>query len=578
MLELIAQGPESDMRWRRPLPEGIELVIGRQAEPWPVSWDPRVSRRHFRAVRIGDRLTVTRLPDASNPVFYRGDEADDFQVAAGEHFVVGDTTFSLTAGNAFPTLEVADPVHQRSYSPDFLRQLRYRDADQRIRILGQLPEVIASATNESELFDRVTHLLLAGIRAANQVAVVFSDGQRTGVLHWDDRRRSFPSSAVADFQPSQRLIQAAIGEETSMLHLWEGSPSEADYTMLANADWAFVVPLTGEAGREKGIYVAGRRSDVDDEPESGLEREIKFTELIATTLSAVLQAGRLQRRQASLRSFFAPEVLAFLSSQDSTTALAPRECDVSVLFSDLKGFAGASEQQEGNLIGWLDQVSRQMGVVTRAIREREGVIGDFHGDAVMGFWGWPVPRPESAVAAVEGALAISQAMSAHAIGADFPAPLGIGIATGRAVCGMIGTEDQVKVTAFGPVVNLASRLEGLTRTFRARILLDGATAAAFPAIGRWERQLRRLGRVRPKGLTAAYDVFELALEPWSADSLARWEEGRCAFESGRWEAARGALRQLPTTDAAAAFLLQQIESVGKPPAEWEGVIEFGGRE
>src|ERR1700741_1932834 len=102
----------------------------------------------------------------------------------------------------------------------------------------------------------------------------------------------------------------------------------------------------------------------------------------------------------------------------------------------------------------------------------------------MGFWGWPFAQEDAVRRACRAALAICRDYAAVASEhssalADFQ--VGIGIATGRAVAGMIGTVDQVKVTVFGPVVNLASRLETMTRQLRAAILIDPPNAAVIQA-------------------------------------------------------------------------------------------------
>ena len=149
------------------------------------------------------------------------------------------------------------------------------------------------------------------------------------------------------------------------------------------------------------------------------------------------------------------------------------------MFCDLRGFSRHSEQSAEDLLGLLNRVSQALGVTTHQIREQGGVLGDFHGDAAMGFWGWPLPQPDAAVRACLAALAIRAEFAETASRRDDPLAdfrVGIGIATGRAVAGKIGTVDQVKVTVFGPVVNLASRLEGMTKILHAPILIDERTA------------------------------------------------------------------------------------------------------
>src|SRR5439155_11921188 len=116
----------------------------------------------------------------------------------------------------------------------------------------------------------------------------------------------------------------------------------------------------------------------------------------------------------------------------------------------------------------------------------------------------------------------------------------IGIASGRAVAGKIGSQHQVKVTAFGPVVNLAARLETMTRQTGASILVDPPTAAAIRAsVSRDVCRIRRLAKVRPVGFSAPVEISEL-LPPLaecpelSDEHLATYEAALTAFISGEW--------------------------------------------
>ena len=123
----------------------------------------------------------------------------------------------------------------------------------------------------------------------------------------------------------------------------------------------------------------------------------------------------------------------------------------------------------------------------------------------MGFWGWPLQQNDAVLRTCRAALAVRAEFEATE---GFQA--GIGVATGRAVAGKIGTVDQVKVTVFGPVVNLASRLEGMTKLLRAPILLDEATARLVRGqVPREVARVRRLAIVRPYGLDAPLEVSEL---------------------------------------------------------------------
>ena len=156
-------------------------------------------------------------------------------------------------------------------------------------------------------------------------------------------------------------------------------------------------------------------------------------------------------------------------------------------------------------MGLLQRVSRALGVMTAHIRQQGGVVGDFQGDAAMGFWGWPLPQNDAVLRTCLAALAVARRVRGHR---RFSRRHRRG--HGRAVAGKIGTVDQAKVTVFGPVVNLASRLEGMTKIFAGSDSFgrsDGADRSRkrCPRGGPGSR----LAIVRPYGLDAPLEVSEL---------------------------------------------------------------------
>src|SRR6185437_1879212 len=123
--------------------------------------------------------------------------------------------------------------------------------------------------------------------------------------------------------------------------------------------------------------------------------DLKFTELVASILGALRQVRRLQRKQAVLSQFFSPVVIVSLADEDPEVVLAPRKTEVSVLFCDLRGFSLESEKHADDLMGLLERVSKALRVMTYHIMDSGGVVGDFQGDAAMGFWGWPLAQPDA---------------------------------------------------------------------------------------------------------------------------------------------------------------------------------------
>ncbi|MBI3837850.1 MAG: FHA domain-containing protein [Planctomycetia bacterium] len=589
MADLIAQGADAQHRWRRTLIVGRPVVLGRAPNCWPTSWDDRVSRQHAELSWNGQRLLVRQLPGARNPIFVKGRPVANFEVAPGEHFVIGETTFTLTDERVNVSLDVPVPVQQQTFSSQYLQNIQFRHTGAHIDVLGRLPEVISGASSDSELSVRLVNLLLTGLPRAGAAALVSVKNPEEKrptieVLHWDRRLMM-----VGEFQPSERLILDSIRRRESVLHVWNAADAanSSAFTVSQGVDWAFCTPVGGKACQGWGIYVAGRFSDdraaiAEVSDPNDLRDDLKFTELTATTLSALRDVRMLERQRAGLSQFFSPVVLEALQGVDPEMVLAPRETEVSVLFCDLRGFSRHSEQSAEDLLGLLNRVSQALGVTTHQIREQGGVLGDFHGDAAMGFWGWPLPQPDAAVRACLAALAIRAQFAETAQREDDPLTdfrVGIGIATGRAVAGKIGTVDQVKVTVFGPVVNLASRLEGMTKILHAPILIDERTAIVVRnQLSPKSARLRRVAVVKPYGLDRRVEVTEL-LPPVSEypgltdQNIADYETALDDLLTGRWSQAFERLHRVPAEDRVKDFLTIFIAQHNRtPPENWNGVI------
>lgn len=590
MPELIAKGPEPSHRWRRAVPDDEVIRLGRsRAADWVVPWDKRISREHVEIWWRDNKLHVRRLATGRNPVFFRGDSTDEFTLAVGEHFVIGSTAFQLAADPTGIGSDRPSPVEQHSFRPGDLRRIRFRNAEQRLEVLWHLPELITNSRSDDEFTVGLVNLLLAGIPHAEAAALVECrpDAQAgegaVKVLQWDRRRET-----SGRFRPSQRLVAQAIEHQESVLHVWSdlGSDDPA-YTLSENLDWAFCTPVPGEACRGWGLYVAGSFSGTHVAGElsigSGddLKQDLRFAELVAELTGALRQVGLQQRRIAGLSQFFSPKVLETLEGEGSEQELATKQAQVTVLFCDLRGFSKEAEHSRGDLLGLLDRVSEALGVMTHHILEFGGVIGDFQGDAAMGFWGWPIATPDGPRDACLAALAISREFQRAANEPGHPLAdfrVGIGIAHGPAVAGKIGTAHQVKVTVFGPVVNLASRLEGMTKQMRAPILLDEPAAEQVRKLSPTIARCRRLGRVLPYGMETPLMVSEL-LPPAGVDSVltdqhvADYEGAVDALLAGRWSEALELLHALPAKDRARDFLTIFIAQHNyEPPSGWDGTI------
>ena len=585
MADLIAQGPQNYHRWRREIPDATtcsDLVIGRSDADWNVPWDPMISRAHVRLIPQADgRIEIMAVPSARNPVYHQGRHAVRFVLVPGDHFVIGKTTFTLAAATSNRSPErLRDPagddgmdVTENVFDHVALRRKHFRDVNARIDVLTRLPDLIASSDSDQELLVRVTSVLLQSTPSAEAVSILSAAELKTDpdapieVLHYDNRSATLGGSPI-----SRRLVKRSIEKRESILNVWAGGDSQyttSAFTAREDVDWAYCVPLRTEACHGWVIYITGKLPDTGmtgsgkplDVSEQ-LHDDVKFAELVGTTMASLQQSRQLQRRQAAMRNFFAPVVMRALAGGDTAKVLQPRETDLTVMFCDLRGFSRRSEQDSQNLLQLLSDVSDALGVMTKHILGYDGVIGDFHGDAAMGFWGWPLAQQQSILQAASAALAI-QAEYHHS---DLGFRCGIGLAHGRAVAGQIGTKDQVKVTAFGPVVNLSSRLESMSKRFGAEIILDEATRAGLLASEQQQFKLRRLAKVRPAGFASPVEISELigdaaiGTHQVSDALIADYEAALDLFCANDLDEALKQFRSLPTWDGPTQMMIKQILS------------------
>ena len=588
-MELIAQGAEPQQRWRRRLLPNMTIELGRTARGWAVEWDDQISRKHIALTLDKGTLQLHVLPKARNPVFVDGKEVQATVLQPGDHFVIGQTTFSFSDVQAIATIDQPIPVTEQRYSAEYLRKVRYRDADKRIDVLSRLPDLIESAATNAELYSSIVNVLIRGVPRCNAVAVVkmtdseAEDGDTEGetennveVLHWDCR-----GQVGEEFRPSGKLIRQSLEKSESTIHIWaeRSESSAAMFTQRNDMDWAFCTPVPGAASGGWALYIAGANHSANATPSSDqadFRDDLKFAESAAATLGNIRAIKQLERGNAALSQFFSPPVLEVLEVSDPEVVLAPREADISVLFCDLRGFSLHSERSADDLFGLLESVSDALGVMTKHILEHGGVVGDFQGDSVMGFWGWPLEQPDGALLACRTALLVQsefERLSQFGIG--------VGVATGTAVAGKIGTVDQFKVTVFGPVVNLASRLEGMTKQWKVPILIDKATdliVRAAAAEGSREFSLRQLGMVQPAGMTQAVGISHLSAHASSDAEPGEWLK---LFTDGAWEKAASQLGELPPSDGVRNFFASYIEQHSKPdgssPDDWDGIIRMASK-
>lgn len=222
---------------------------------------------------------------------------------------------------------------------------------------------------------------------------------------------------------------------------------------------------------------------------------------IAAGLWSYLQERRRREHTTQMFGrFLDPAIVATLSDEDQMAeASASSKREISVLFSDIRGFTTLSETRDPEEVVAL--LNRYFDRQVEAIFSKGGTLDKFIGDAIMAFWGAPVDRPDHAHAAVLAAMSMVEQLEAfkQELGDDLAQfDIGIGIHTGPAVVGFLGSKRRLDYTAIGDTVNLASRIEGETKG-RARVLVSEATRNACDAFGECRLDFVDMGEVTVKG-------------------------------------------------------------------------------
>ena len=199
----------------------------------------------------------------------------------------------------------------------------------------------------------------------------------------------------------------------------------------------------------------------------------------AAALSEYLREKKSREQTIRMfNRFLDPRVVESLVAQGATPqSLSGRAREITVLFSDIRGFTTLSEKRSPEEI--VSLLNRYFSLQVEIIFRHGGTLDKFIGDAIMAFWGAPQDDPQHAAHAVAAALEMEQCLLRFKTelgedGKDFD--VGIGIHSGKAVVGFIGSDARMDYTAIGDTVNLSSRIEGLTKGV-ARILVSGDTAA-----------------------------------------------------------------------------------------------------
>lgn len=274
-----------------------------------------------------------------------------------------------------------------------------------------------------------------------------------------------------------------------------------------------------------------------------------------------------------------PELVNEMSREPDRFSMQSRSLEMTVLFSDICGFTAISEGLEpGELSAVMNEY---LSAMTEVIQKHRGTIDKYIGDAIMSFWGAPLDDPDHALHAVLAALEMQdRAIKLRKSFIDRgwpPLYLGIGINTGMMNVGNMGSRFRMAYTVMGDAVNLASRLEGLSRQYGVDIIVGEDTRTRLPGI-----LFRELDRVRVKGRNEPVTIYEPLgrldkLQPSVVEEQELFTHMFNHYHAREWDQALEHLHellQLKPESKLFRLYLERIEHYQKEPpsSDWEGVF------
>ena len=350
-----------------------------------------------------------------------------------------------------------------------------------------------------------------------------------------------------------RLDEAGAGESFGEMALLTNEPRTASVRALEES-------VVLHVPREQFQIVLER----NPRAMSGVLRDLasKVKSSIRVRVEQHQSAARL--RDAFARSVSTEVMNQVLAQGDPSQLLDGVERPAAILFADVRSFTTTSESLAPKAV--LHLLNGYLSSMVDAVLANGGTLDKFLGDGMMALFGVPLASDGYVANAVRSAVEITRTITAH---------VGVGIATGPVVAGCVGNARRMEYTAIGDVVNLASRIEGLTKAYGCKILVCGATAASAGD----EFVLRRVDRVRAKGKANPTDLFDV-LGPPTVEALRlrdAYAEAFGAYTERRFARARDGfvdLAERAKDGPSKVMALRCAELEERCPEAWDGVFTF----
>jgi adenylate cyclase len=502
----------------------------------------------------GKLIAVTQLINKAQGTFNTSDEA--FMRA-----------FNIQAGIALENAKLfEDVLVEKQYQKDILQSLSdavfSTDMEGRIVTINDAAMDLLGCPTESDQARDLRHQWELALYHRPVWEVIplenlrfrLTDSLSTGARHYVPEQ----SLKVALVSAADSTCSLAIqdSQKPKLYHLW----GETD-------DPAAVVPRAQVQPHERSINLTVN-------PLTNPEGRVLGGLLVLEDIS------QEKRMKSTLYRYMTPGVAERVMALGEDTMMKGERKDVTVLFSDIRGYTTLTENLEADKV--VEMLNAYFETMVEAVFNFEGTLDKFIGDALMAVFGAPLPLKNHAWAAIQSALDMRrrlQQFNQDRLETHQPEiRIGIGISSGEVVSGNIGSQRKMEYTVIGDGVNLSSRLEGVTKEYGCDIVISEYTYR----LCKDKIWVRELDRTQVKGKRNAVNLYELIdqrkqpLDTQTKEFLDIYASARSAYTAMEFETALGLFHQaqrLRPLDKAVDVHIRRARHylVQPPPADWDGV-------
>ena len=319
--------------------------------------------------------------------------------------------------------------------------------------------------------------------------------------------------------------------------------------------------------------------------------EIVFIFVFSLALKYILEERNKKFIRSAFSKYVAPSVVDSILKDPAKLTLGGEKRELSVLFSDIRGFTTFSEQMDAKVLAAF--LNDYLGIMTKIVFENHGTLDKYIGDAIMAFWGAPLYQENHASNAARAALQMIEAMEKNQArfksqyGIDVS--MGVGVNSGVVNVGNMGSDQNFSYTVIGDHVNLASRLEGLTKEYGAPAITSRFTFDLIErglsgplALGTLPTH-RVLDQVRVKGRKHSVELIQLLSQNYSKEGLISFHEARKLYLQRRWaeaivkfQKANELLGSARGPDEPCLIFIERCKEfiAHPPPEDWDGSWEM----